>query len=133
MQALIVSALPLLGVLIGAALQYAFGQRLEGRKLLVTQKASAYSDLIRAIAASAHRQDSDTRSLIADAKARICIYGSIAVVQKLSDFEEAGAIAAGRQGEAALLAVLSAMREDVTGKGFSGFEDIFRPVLFGMN
>lgn len=131
MPALIAAILPLLGVLIGAALQYAFGQRLENRKLLVAQKSQAYSDFIRITAASGHSRDAEKVALIADAKTRICIYGSLAVVQKLRDFDKTGAIAARTDGETALLALLSAMREDVTGKGFAGREDVFRPLLFG--
>lgn len=131
MQALIVAALPLLGVLIGAALQYGFGQRLEGRKLLVAQKALAYSDFIRATAASGRSRDADKLALIADAKTRICIYGSFEVVQNLSDFDKSGAIARQREGQDALAALFSAMRKDVTGRGFSGREDVFVPLLFG--
>jgi hypothetical protein len=70
-------------------------------------------------------------ALIADAKTRICIYGSLDVVQELHDFEKLGAIATGPRGHAALAALLSAMREDVTGRGFSGREDIFLYILFG--
>ncbi len=126
-----VAALPLLGVLIGATLQYAFGQRLESRKLLVALKAQAYSDLIRVIAASGCSRNTEKLALIADAKTRICIYGSLNVVQKLRDFDRIGATAARPDGQAALTALLSAMREDVTGKDFADLEDVFRPLLFG--
>jgi hypothetical protein len=53
MQALMIAALPLIGVLIGAALQYAFGQRLEARKQLGVQRAQAYIDFFRAVSALA--------------------------------------------------------------------------------
>jgi hypothetical protein len=105
---------------------------LEARKLLVAQKASSYSDFIRLIAASVHSRDADILSGIADAKTRICIYASIDVVRKLRDFERAGAHAAEGDGRAMLAALLSAMREDVTGRGFSGHEDTFLPILYGM-
>jgi hypothetical protein len=131
MQVLLAATLPLVGVLIGATLQYAFGQRLEARKLLVAQKALAYSDFIRLCAASVHSRDTDTLARIADAKTRICIYASMDVVQKLRNFDTAGANAIDDDGQANLLALLSAMREDVTGKGFSGCEDTFMPILFG--
>ena len=99
--------------------------------MLVAQKSSAYSDFIRLTAASVHSRDADTLARIADAKTRICIYASMDVVQKLRDFERAGANAEERNGQATLAALLSAMREDVTGSGFSGHEDIFLPILYG--
>lgn len=126
-----VAALPLLGVLIGATLQYAFGHRLESRKLLVALKGQAYSDFIRVTAESGYSRDTEKTALITDVKARICIYGSLNVVQRLRDFDRTGATAERPEGQTALMAVLSAMREDVTGKGFAGLEDTFRPLLFG--
>jgi hypothetical protein len=71
-------------------------------------------------AASGRFRNADKLTLIADAKTRICMYGSLDVVQKLSDFDKSGAIARQRDGQAALTALLSAMRKDVTGKGFLG-------------
>jgi hypothetical protein len=53
MQALVVAVLSLIGVLIGAALQFAFGQRLEARKQLGVQRAQACIDFFRALSALA--------------------------------------------------------------------------------
>ena len=119
MQALMIAALSLVGVLIGATLQFAFGQRLEARKQLSAQKAQAYIDFFRAVAASRHDRSNEQLTLAADAKTRICIYGSTPVVQKLGDFERAGATAASPIGQAALIALLVAMRMDVTNERFS--------------
>ena len=82
-------------------------------------------------ARSGASRNKEDLALIADAKARICIYGSLNVVRKLWNFDRIGATAARPDGQAALTALLSAMREDVTGKGFTGLEDVFRPLLFG--
>ena len=114
MQGLIVAALSLVGVLIGAALQFAFGQRLEARKQFGVQRAQAYIDFFRAVSALAQDRSKEQLALAADAKTRICIYGSMTLVQRLSDFERAGAIAAQGAGRAALLELVRAMREDVT-------------------
>jgi hypothetical protein len=97
----IVAVLPFLGVLIGAALQYFFGRTLEIEKQLTLRKGEAYADYYRAVALLATKDRSgDNVSLAAEAKTRICIYGSVAVVRRLAGFEHAGAKAStpGRQG-----------------------------------
>jgi len=131
MQALTIAALPLIGVLIGAALQYAFGQRLEARKQLGVQKAQAYIDFFRAVAALGQNRSKEQLALAADAKTRICIYGSTVVIKKLGDFERAGSTATQTAGQAALVELLEAMRGDVTSTGPSlQREDLMR-ILFG--
>ena len=68
--------LPLVGVLIGAGLQYFFGRTLELQKQLALQKVQAYADFFRAMSASATQgQTMETLALAADAKTRACIYG----------------------------------------------------------
>jgi hypothetical protein len=131
MQTLLVAALPLIGVLIGAALQYAFGQRLEARKQLGVQKAQAYIDFFRAVYALGQNRSKEQLALAADAKTRICIYGSVAVVQRLGDFERAGANAATATGQATLIELMEAMREDVTNSGTSLRQEDLMHILFG--
>ena len=53
---MMIAALSLLSVLIGAALQYGFGQRLEARKQLSVQRAQAYVDFFRATAGLAQKR-----------------------------------------------------------------------------
>jgi hypothetical protein len=133
-QALMVAALSLLSVLIGAALQYAFGQRLEARKQLSAQRAQAYIDFFRATAALGQGRSKEQLVLAADAKTRICIYGSATVVQRLGDFERTGATAANAGGQEALIALIAlmgAMREDVTNSGISLRQDDLIHILFG--
>lgn len=85
--------LPLLGVIIGAILQHWFSRTTESRKQLELLRNQAYVDYLRAVAKSAHRNAPDTlRSALADAadaKARIAVYGTAAVVAALARFEEA--------------------------------------------
>ncbi len=131
MQALMVAALSLVSVLIGAALQYAFGQRLEARKQLSSQRAQAYIDFFRAMSALGQGRTKDQLILATDAKTRICIYGSTTVVQRLGDFERAGATAAKDAGQAALIALMEAMREDVTNSGISLRQEDLIHILFG--
>lgn len=58
-------------------------------------------------------------------------YGSASVVQRLGDFERTGAIAANASGQAALIALMEAMREDVTNSGVSLRQEDLTHILFG--
>jgi hypothetical protein len=131
MQALMIAVVSLIGVLIGAALQYTFGQRLEARKQLGAQKAQAYIDFFRAVTALAQDRSKEQLALAADAKTRICIYGSMTVVQRLGDFQRVGAVAAAGAGQAALIELIRAMREDVTSKALPIRQADLLHILFG--
>jgi len=113
MQPILIALLPLLGVVIGASLQFIFGRNLETRKLLVLQRAQAYADYFKGFSGLAQKRNSDDLSLVANAKTRICIYGSKSVVRALAAFESKGASVSTADGSTALMALLHAMRLDV--------------------
>jgi hypothetical protein len=104
------------GALLGAMLQYWFGQRAEARRHRRDKRADAYAEYLRAIAAAARiRDDDDRRAVFKDfaaAKTRIVVYGSRPVVGAVAHFEEAGATATTPEGEAAVIAVCRAMRAE---------------------
>jgi hypothetical protein len=91
-QASVTAILSLVGVLLGAGLQYYFGRTLEGRKQLALQRSQAYVDYFKAVASVAqHGRSKDNLAQTADAKVRVCIYGSPTVIKHLSAFEATGA------------------------------------------
>lgn len=85
--------LPLLGVVVGAALQHWLSRTTEARKQLELLRNQAYVDYLRAVAKSAHGSAPENlRSALADAadaKARIAVYGAHQVVAALARFEAA--------------------------------------------
>ena len=87
-------ALPLLGVGIGAILQYLFTRSAEVRKQAYSLRQQAYVDYLRALAQSGHASGPEdlgkARLLATDAKTRIAVYGDGAVLEALASFEEAG-------------------------------------------
>lgn len=109
------SLLPLLGVIIGAMLQFLLSKASERNKRIESLRAEAYADYLRAIAASAHSQsDSDRLAAIrsaADAKTRIVVYGTGSVVRAIAKFERAGATTANKEGVWALTEIVSVMRD----------------------
>ena len=132
MQAILTAVLPLVGVLVGAGLQYVFGRSLDTRRQVELSKATAYSDYLRAFAAiAASGRSKEVLAQLTDAKTRVCVYGSPRVIQILGDFERGGAVAAKNMPLVAELVV--AMREDV--KAVSGVptEEDLGLILFGPN
>ena len=89
--------LPVIGVIIGALLQFLFSKRSELRKQQNLLKITAYTDLIKGLAGMAISQqykdfskEKEYKMLVADAKSRICIYGDESVIKKISYFLKMG-------------------------------------------
>ena len=109
------------------------GRLLETRKQLNNQKAQAYADFLKALAASA-RQDvsEETLSLAADAKTRICIYGARSVVRQLARFERTGAQIVTNESRTAVANLIGSMRRDMGSVGGEVSEDDLHNILFGV-
>lgn len=107
----------LVGVVVGAAIQYALGQRAERSRHLQELRTKAYVDFLQAVAAiaAAGRAD-DTKSqqvfliALADSKARIAVYGHAQVVTAAADFFRGTAALKTPDELAAFLRIASAMR-----------------------
>jgi hypothetical protein len=95
--AMLTAVLPVVGVLVGASLQYLFTRYLETQRYQRDLRTQAYLDYIKSVSGLARLNDpqgSQERDLLAnaaDAKARICLYGSGEVVKALASFEKLGA------------------------------------------
>jgi hypothetical protein len=109
-----IAILPLFGAIIGAAVHFWFGKAAERKKHVHTLRAQAYADYLRAVAAAAHLgSEEDLRDALrqaADAKARICVYGSSRVIKALSRFEEVGAVLNNQHSTQAFVSLVSSMR-----------------------
>jgi hypothetical protein len=96
-QIILTSVLPILGVLLGAGLQYYFSRETEAKKQLETLRTMAYIDFIRSASELAiyqrikdPKKESEAHLLMIDSKTRIAIYGSKAVVNNLATFWRGG-------------------------------------------
>jgi hypothetical protein len=131
MSTFLTALLPLLGVTIGATLQYWFSRSTEATKQLQALRNQAYVDYLRAVAQSAHSTSPDdltqARLLAAEAKARIVVYGAAAVVEALARFEETGARLKNSESFKSFLVLAKAMRGDSEGTELRAIE----LVLFG--
>ena len=117
-KTVLVTVLPLLGVVVGAGLQYLFTRLAEARRHLRDLRTEAYIDYLRCISESPRLRKQDRKERITllnrtvAAKARICIYGSSDVVKSLSKFEEGGAQIDTPEKAAVFLAVVKQMRSE---------------------
>jgi hypothetical protein len=122
--------LPLIGVAVGALLQHWLSRGTESRKQLELLRGQAYVDYLRAVAKAAHASSHDERAevlaLAADAKSRIAVYGTAAVVHALASFEHAGPALDNPRSIDCFLALVADMRSS----GAADMQDL-RAVLVG--
>ena len=126
-----IDVLPLVGVVIGAAMQYWFSRSAEVRKQIELLQSQSYVDFLRALTKSAYANSAEAiRSALADAadaKARLAVYGTSDVIVALARFEEAGAVLDNPQTKAAFVTLVAAMRQK---RGAANATDL-ELVLFG--
>jgi hypothetical protein len=132
MTSFLTALLPLLGVMIGSIISYASGRTLEARKQLSQERARAYTDFFRSVASVATQgRSSELLTLAADSKTRICIYGSVAAIGLLAEFERTGSSAGTDEGRAVLARLMQEVRRDLTSQRTMGKGAEVADVLFG--
>lgn len=134
---IVTALLPMVGVIIGAGLQYLFSRSGERRKQLEALRNQAYVDYVRCVAqlANAKKEDASKRAellaALADAKTRICIYGSSKVIRALADFEKSGSVLSSADSIKRFLEICHEVRrQGLRDTGSIGAEDL-SIVLFG--
>lgn len=114
MNAWALAILPLIGVVLGAGLQFLLTRATAREQQAGTLRSQAYADYLRAVAAAGHlRSDEDLRNAhrdAADAKARIAVYGTVDVIKALARFEKTGAVLSDGSASCAFVSLVSAMR-----------------------
>ena len=85
-------------IIIRAALQHIFARRLNTKKHYRDLRTKAYIDYLKAVCEQSNVDIQNSDSLkfdliakVAEAKFRICLYGSRAAIQSFAEFERAGA------------------------------------------
>lgn len=134
---IITGTLPLVGVAIGAGLQYYFSRASEERKqkdLLRTQAYIDYLSSVSKFAQAAKTNPNERYQLLAeaaDAKTRICIYGSEEIIGLLANFERQGANLSTNESMQTFMSICSQMRSEGLDSSTSISTDDFEMVLFG--
>ena len=117
LSVLVTAALPVVGIIIGAALQYWFTRSQERQKQTEVLRAQAYADYLRTVAQfgaavrAGREKPEELIWRIIEAKARIAIYGTTRVGEALARFQRGGAVISG-EGRKLFVEVCQAMRAD---------------------
>ncbi len=116
---LLLGVLPFIGVVIGAVLQYFFTKHIEAQRHSRELKSKAYMDYLKSVAEHAQRlyevgtlEHKGLFVRTADAKCRICLYGSKEAISAFSKFEELGASMNSEEQISAFTEMVSIMRSD---------------------
>lgn len=136
MQTAILSAL---GVIVGAILQYIFTRYLEQLRHRREFRTKAYIDYLSHVSDQANlgydRQSNEAMALrarAADAKCRICLYGSSKTIEAFAKFERLGATLSTDEGREAFVNMVVIMRGNSINDTNIESEDM-RLVLFGQH
>lgn len=125
-----------LGVVIGALLQYFFTRHLDSLRAWREARTLAYTDYLRSVSERAHRwmRAPDVAALnarIADAKCRVCLYGSAQVVAASAESERLGATMETPEQRTSFTRMGKLMRKDSVGRGEVSPADL-EAVLLGV-
>jgi len=120
-----------IGIVIGALLQYFFTRHLELQRSRREARTKAYMDYLQCISEHAntarHIPLQDVRSLAAktaDAKCRICLYGSSLAIEAFAAFERQGAAMNTAEQRALFTRMVSIMRGDSTSEPTVANDDL---------
>ena len=136
---LLFGILPLIGVIIGASLQYFFTRHIENQRHLRDLRSKAYMDYLKCVCEQAQcfrngeaamKELQDLFARTADSKARICLYGSNKAIHAFSIFEKLGASMGNDEQRQAFTNMVSIMRVD-SGSKFGARADDLQIVLMG--
>jgi len=127
-----------LGIIIGGSLQYFFTRHLDNQKHRREIRTTAYTDYLKCVSEQANlgkqRQSHEGRELgakTADAKCRICLYGSSSAVETFAEFERLGATMNTLEQCAAFTRMVAVMRNDSVGGRTVELRDL-EAVLLGV-
>jgi hypothetical protein len=108
-----------LGVVFGAGLQYVFTRYLENQRHHRALRSQAHADYVKCVCEQANLGSNSTEvrmreisAKAADAKARVCLYGSLESVRAFAQFEKLGAQIQSAEQRNAFVAMMIAMRRD---------------------
>lgn len=114
--------LSLLGLAVGASLQYFFTRHIENQRHIRELRSKAYMDFLKTVCELATFRPKDGTSeraelsgRTADAKARICLYGSAEVIRSYSKWEVLGPTMNSEEQRSAFIEMVKFMRTDSGG------------------
>lgn len=133
------AAFSLIGLVVGAVLQFLFTRHLDNKKHQRDLRAKAYADYLQCVSELANlghqRSSAEGRQLgakTADAKCRISLYGAPAVISAFAKFERLGAAMSTDEQCRTFTDMVAAMRHDTLGSSSVDQTDL-ETVLLGVH
>lgn len=134
---MIIAIISFFSVICGASLQYLFTRYLENQRHYRSLRTQAYTDYLKCVCEQAQlapKPQSQVKKEIfartADAKARICLYGSTTAIQTFALFENLGATMNSDQQRNAFTSMVLTMRNDSCSQSGAKIEDL-KIILLG--
>ncbi len=138
MNPYLTALISVLGVVIGASLQFWFSRTTTNWSRLQDRRVQAYVDFLKAVSGIAQAQrfkDKKTElefaALVADARARIAVYGHSEVVASLAEFDKTDVTFQSSTARKAFIQLIRTMRKESNADIVSIGEDELYSVLFG--
>lgn len=123
-MSVLVSLIGLLGIILGAVATYIFGLRAEARRNYQKLRNDAYTDFIKSTALIAIYQrakddarETDAMALMADAKARIVVFGGAAVGDAIARFFRTYGALTSPAAMSSFVQIIASMRAENPGDG----------------
>ena len=123
--------LAILGIIVGAVLQYVFTRHIENQKHFQSLRALAYTDYLKSVCEQANlgaqpfsKEHREIFARTADAKSRICLFGSNEAVDAFAVFETLGASMNSPEQRKAFLSMVAIMRSDSGGSDDASIENL---------
>ncbi|VVC85238.1 hypothetical protein [Sideroxydans sp. CL21] len=128
----------LIGIVAGGSLQYFFTRHLDSQKYHRDLRTKSYTDYLKSVCDLANLgiqpKSPEAREMFAktaDAKARICLYGSVAAIAAFAEFERLGATMNTAEQRATFTRMVAIMRSDSGSKQDVVLKDL-EAVLIGV-
>jgi hypothetical protein len=116
---LLIPLISILGIIVGALLNFFFTKLKDGHQKKIEQKSKSYTDMVKAITeiTIAQKMGDDemeriATALLIDAKIRVCIYGNQTVLEKTSIFFRYGAVLDNKESCLRFLDMITEMRKN---------------------
>jgi len=129
---------PLVGLVVGAVLQFLFTRHLDNKKHQRDLRSKAYADYLQCVSEHAnmgHKKSTIEGQILgaktADAKCRISLYGAPVVISTFAEFERLGITMNTREQCSAFTEMVAAMRKDTLGNSLVAQADL-EAVLLGV-
>ena len=133
------AVISLIGLVVGAVLQFTFTRHLDNKKYQRDLRAKAYADYLQCVSEHANlghsKSSMEGRQLgakTADAKCRITLYSAPAVISAFAAFERIGAAMSTKEQRVAFTEMVAAMRKDALGSSSVTQADL-EAVLLGVH